>query len=136
MPACQLGGIRDSFQCSLVVMKGQFQSSSPVDLADFRTNTPQNGAILRIERHVSCNRALVDVIENLPEYEKHRLRAVSPGEDHAAVHQRPLPVSHAYSRHAGRKLVLLAVIGLGLQEMARAKRPLPQAQQDRKPTGP
>jgi hypothetical protein len=60
---------------------------------------------------VSCNKALLEVIENVPEYESYRLRAVAPGQDHAAIHQRPLPVSHAHSHHAGHELVLLAVMG-------------------------
>ena len=38
----------------------------PLKPPDFCTNTSKNGPILRIERNVSCNKALVEVIENVP----------------------------------------------------------------------
>ena len=92
-----------------------------VNPAGFCTNTSKNGPILRTERNVSCNRALVEVIENVPVYESYRLRAIAASENHEAVHQRPLPVSHAHSRHAGRELVLLAVLGQCRRELALAE---------------
>ena len=47
----------------------------------------QNCPILRIERHGDCDSGVVEVNENEPVYESHRLRAIAPGEDHEAVHQ-------------------------------------------------
>src|ERR1035441_3911432 len=115
--------------CMKAILYAQFQPVKTMkqfisDRSLFRT--------FRSDRHVSCNRALVDNIENETLYESHPLRAIPAGEDHEAVHQRPQPVSHARARHAARELVLLAVNGAWCQETAnpfphpdRFVRPLP-----------
>jgi hypothetical protein len=87
VPASQIQGLRGFLLMLLGVNEGPCKVMEAVNSADFCTNTSKNGPILTIERNVSCNRALVEVIENMPGYESYRLRAIAAHQDHAAIHQ-------------------------------------------------